>query len=605
MTPDTTAQQQRPHGGHPGDLGDLGDLGDSGDPRPHPWWLTSTVYQIYPRSFCDSNGDGIGDLPGIASRLDHLQALGIDVVWLSPVYASPNDDNGYDISDYTAIHPEFGTMADFDAMLAAMHSRGIRLVMDLVVNHTSDEHAWFQQARSARSNRFHDFYIWADPVGEREPTNWESFFGGSAWEWNAATGEYFLHMFSRRQPELNWDHPPLRQAVFDVMRFWLAKGVDGFRMDVINLISKHRGADGRLPDAPVTRPGFLQSGFALVADGPRLLEHLQEMRRDVLDAFDTLAIGECPGIGLAMAQALTDRRPATRGPLDMVFQFEHVNLDEQPGQGKWALKPLRLPDLKRSLAQWQHALHGSGWNSLYWCNHDQPRVVSRYGCDGAFRVQSAKMLATCLHGLQGTPFVYQGEELGMTNYPFARPDDCRDIETLNMLADAVGRRGEDLGVVMQRVRAKGRDNARTPMQWTAGAQAGFSSGTPWLAVHPNHVDVNAEAALADPDSVFHHHRRLIALRRELPVLVHGRFTLLWPDHPAVFGYTRSLGAAQLLVLCNFSGTALMLECPDLGVERAAVLCTNWPLPGGVAGRLDGVQLSLRPFEAWMLLLPAA
>ena len=571
---------------------------------PAPWWLASTVYQIYPRSFCDSNGDGIGDLPGITSKLGHLQALGIDVVWLSPVYASPNDDNGYDISDYTAIHPEFGTMADFDAMLAAMHERGIRLVMDLVVNHTSDTHAWFQQARSARSNPFHAFYIWAEPVEGREPTNWESFFGGPAWEWNAATGEYFLHMFSRRQPELNWDHPPLREAVFEVMRFWLAKGVDGFRMDVINLISKHRGADGQLPDAPATRPGFLQSGFALVADGPRLHEHLRAMRRCALDAFDTLTVGECPGIGLAMAQALTDRQAAPRGPLDMVFQFEHVNLDEQPGQGKWALKPLHLPDLKQSLAQWQHALHGNGWNSLYWCNHDQPRVVSRYGCDGAFRVQSAKMLATCLHGLQGTPFVYQGEELGMTNYPFKDASECRDIETLHMLADATGRQGLTMAQAMHRVRAKGRDNARTPMQWTAGPHAGFTSGTPWLAVHPNHVHVNAEAARAEPDSVFHHYRQLIALRRDWPVLVHGNFSLLWPEHPTLFAYTRTLAATRLLVLCSFSPDAIEVGCSALPLADATVLLANWPCPGGVAGLCTGSVLHLRPFEALLLVLNA-
>jgi oligo-1,6-glucosidase len=596
MTPATAAQQQRPNGG---------DGGDAGDAGPHPWWLTSTVYQIYPRSFCDSNGDGIGDLPGITSRLDHLQALGIDVVWLSPVYASPNDDNGYDISDYRAIHPEFGTMADFDTMLAALHARGIRLVMDLVVNHTSDEHPWFKKARTSRDNPFHDFYIWADPVDGREPTNWESFFGGPAWEWNAATGEYFLHMFSRRQPELNWEHPPLREAVFDVMRFWLAKGVDGFRMDVINLISKHRGTDGRLRDAPAERPGLLQSGFAQVADGPRLLEFLQAMRSQVLDAFDTLTVGECPGVGLAMAQALTDRQSVPRGPLDMVFQFEHVNLDEQPGQGKWSLKPLHLPDLKRSLAHWQHALHGSGWNSLYWCNHDQPRVVSRYGCDGEFRVQSAKMLATCLHGLQGTPFVYQGEELGMTNYPFEHVGQCRDIETLNMVADAVGQRGLPMAEAMRRLRAKGRDNARTPMQWTAGPQAGFSSGTPWLAVHPNHATVNAESQRADPQSVFHHHRRLIALRRELPVLVHGRFELLWPQHEAVFGYTRALGRERLLVVCSFSARAQQLDCAGLALGGATVHSANWPLPGGsVQALMQGTRISLRPFEAWMLQLPA-
>lgn len=566
-----------------------------------PWWHHSVVYQIYPRSFQDSNGDGVGDLPGITARLDHLQALGVDVVWLSPVYQSPNDDNGYDISDYCAIQPEFGSMADFDTLLAAMHARGIKLVMDLVVNHTSDDHAWFQQARSARSNPFHAFYIWAEPVLRDgvagPPTNWASVFGGSAWEWNAATGEYYLHSFSRRQPDLNWEHPGVRQAVYAVMRFWLDKGVDGFRMDVINMISKHWGADGRLPDAPVTQPGFLQSGFARTANGPRLLEFLREMRREVLDHYPSLTVGECPGIPPDLARQITD---AETGALDMVFQFEHVELDTQPGQPKWALKPLHLPDLKRSLATWQQAMADAGWNSLYFCNHDQPRVVSRYGCDGAFRVQSAKMLATCLHGLRGTPYIYQGEELGMANYPFTAIDQCRDIETLNMHAEAL-QRGDDPATVLDAIRAKGRDNARTPMQWTAGPQAGFSTATPWLAVHPNHAEVNAEAARADGDSVFHHMRQLIALRRSLPVLVQGRFELLWPEHPQVFAYRRQLADAELLVVCSFSRTPLVLDGVDPTLAQAQVLLANWPLPQGLAGQIDGSGLQLRPYEALMLL----
>lgn len=570
-----------------------------------PWWQHSVVYQIYPRSFQDSNGDGIGDIPGITARLDHLQALGVGVVWLSPVYASPNDDNGYDISDYRAIHPEFGTMADFDTMLAAMHARGIRLVMDLVVNHTSDEHAWFQQARSARDNPFHDFYIWAEPVvrdGVRGPpndlpNNWASVFSGSAWEWNAATGEYFLHSFSRKQPDLNWENPAVRREVHALMRFWLDKGVDGFRMDVINMISKHWDAQGRLPDAPVTQPGFLQSGFALTANGPRLLAFLREMRTEVLDRYDGLTVGECPGIPPDLARAVTD---AQTGALDMVFQFEHVELDTQPGQPKWALKPLHLPDLKRSLATWQHAMADAGWNSLYFCNHDQPRVVSRYGCDGEFRVQSAKMLATVLHGLRGTPYVYQGEELGMVNYPFTDIAQCRDIESLNMHAEALAR-GDDPETVLASIRAKGRDNARTPMQWSAGPQAGFSSATPWLAVNPNHADINAEQALADPDSVFHHYRQLIALRHSLPVLAHGRFELLWPDHPTVFAYRRVLDDAELLVVCSFSREPLRLDGIDPRLAAAQVLLANWPLPHGLAGQIDGTRLALRPFEALMLL----
>lgn len=423
-------------------------------------WKRSVVYQIYPRSFCDSNGDGIGDLPGITSKLDHLQALGVQVVWLSPVYASPQDDNGYDISDYRAIAPEFGTMADFDAMLAAMHARGIRLVMDLVVNHSSDEHRWFQQARQSRDNPFHDFYIWREPSADGSPpTNWEAAFNGSVWEWNEPTGEYYLHMFSRKQPDLNWENPALRAEVYEVMRFWLDKGVDGFRMDVINMISKPWNADGSLPDAPVVRPGFLQPGFALSCNGPRLTEFLREMRREVLDHYDTLTVGEAPLATVAEGVALT--HPDT-GALNMLFQFEHMDLDSIGGHvvGKWALKPLDLRDLKRTMQRWQDALDGQGWNSLYLSNHDQPRPVSRFGDDSPeHRVTSAKLLGTWLHGLQGTPYVYQGEELGMSNVAFPSIDHYQDIETRNLWRTAVQERGEDPAEVLRSIHAKSRDNA--------------------------------------------------------------------------------------------------------------------------------------------------
>jgi len=564
------------------------------------WWQRSVVYQVYPRSFCDSDGDGIGDLRGITRRLPYLQALGVDVVWLSPVYRSPDRDNGYDISDYRAIQPAFGTLADFDALLAGLHARGMKLMMDLVVNHTSDEHDWFQQARTSRSHPWHDHYIWAEPVDGRAPTNWASFFGGPAWTWNEATGEYYLHLFSRHQPDLNWENPRVRREVHALMRYWLERGVDGFRMDVINLVSKAWGADGRLPDAPVTQPGFLQSGFALTANGPRLLEFLREMRREVLDRHDCITVGECPGITPDLARALTDR---DTGALSMVFQFDHVELDQAPGGNKWDLKPLDLRDLKRTLTRWQDALADDGWNSLYLGNHDQPRAVSRYGCDGAHRVASAKMLATCLHGLRGTPYVYQGDEIGMTNYPFASLDECRDVETLNMAHEAL-QRGADASAVMRAVRAKGRDNARTPMQWSAEPHGGFTTGTPWLAVHPNHVQVNAEAALADPDSVFHHHRRLIALRRDWPVLVHGRHELLWPGHPAVYAYRRAWGDEQVLVLCNFGNALQTLDTGGMALADARVLIANLPLPDGLAGRLQGRQLQLRPWEGLMLHLGA-
>lgn len=515
------------------------------------WWQRSTAYQIYPRSFCDSNGDGIGDLPGIAQRLDHLQTLGVDVVWLSPIYASPNDDNGYDISDYRAIHPDFGTMADFDRLLAEMKRRGLSLIMDLVVNHTSDAHEWFRQARSSRDNPYHDYYIWHEPVDGREPTNWESAFSGPAWTFNEATGEYYLHMFSPRQPDLNWENPKVRTEVYGLMRFWLDKGVRGFRMDVINLISKPWLEGGQLPDAPRVQSGFVQPAFQMVTHGPRFMEFMREMRREVLDHYDTLTVGETPCATVQQAREIT--HPET-GVLDMVFQFEHMDIDSQPGQGKWALRPLPLPEFKACLARWQSGLHGQGWNSLYWCNHDQPRVVSRWGDDSPrYRVRSARMLATALHLMQGTPFIYQGEELGMSNVQWPDISHYRDIETLNMYRVATTERGQNPAKVLRSIHVKGRDNARTPMQWTAGPQAGFTTGTPWLAVHDNHAEVNAEQALGDPESVFHHYRRLIGLRRQLPVLVHGRFELLLPEHPQLLAYLRDDGQTRVLVVCNFSG----------------------------------------------------
>ncbi len=527
-----------------------------------PDWRSQVVYQIYPRSFCDSNGDGIGDLPGITSRLDYLKQLGVGVVWLSPIYASPNDDNGYDISDYRAIMQEFGTMADFDAMLAAMHSRGIRLMMDLVVNHTSDEHVWFQQARQSRCNPYHDHYIWREPAADGgPPTNWEAAFNGSAWEWNEATGEYYLHMFSRKQPDLNWENPAVRAEVYALMRFWLDKGVDGFRMDVINMISKPWLANGSLPDAPVVGPGPLQPASGMVCNGPRLMEFLREMRHEVLDRYATVTVGECPLASIEQGRQIT--HPDT-GALNMLFQFEHMDLDSVGGHvsGKWALKPLDLRDLKATMARWQQALHGQGWNSLYLSNHDQPRPVSRFGDDSPeHRVKSAKMLAIWLHMHQGTPFIYQGEELGMTNVHFDDISGYRDIETLNRYRVATTERGEDPAAVLASIHAKSRDNARTPMQWTAGPHAGFTTGTPWLACNPNHTHIHAEQALSDPDSVFHHYRRLIRMRQDWPVLVHGTYEQLLPEHTQVDAFIRSLGQERLLVVCNFSSTEIRLEKP--------------------------------------------
>lgn len=554
-------------------------------PSPEAWWKSAVVYQIYPRSFADSNGDGIGDLRGIIDRLDHLAALGVDVLWLSPVYPSPQDDNGYDISDYQDIDPAFGTLADFDDLLAAVHARSMRLVMDLVVNHTSDEHPWFTESRRGPDSPRRNWYWWrpardgAEPgTPGAEPNNWRSFFSGSAWEYDEPGDAYYLHLFSRKQPDLNWENPEVRAAVHRMMNWWLDRGVDGFRMDVINLISK----DPALPDR--THHGA----------GPRIHEFLQEMHREVFAGRPErlLTVGEMPGVTVEEARLFTD--PA-RAEVDMVFQFEHVGLDH--GDGKFDVRPLNLLDLKASLGRWQDGLGETGWNSLYWNNHDQPRVVSRFGDDGpGHRVRSATMLATVLHLHRGTPYVYQGEELGMTNAPFTSIDDFRDIESLNHYAQAVDG-GADPVRVLAGLRAMGRDNARTPMQWDASPHAGFTTGTPWIPVHPNHTEVNAEAAYADPSSVFHHYRRLIALRHREPAVVHGDFTMLLPDDPRVYAFTRRLVAAdgtttELLVLGNFTGDTAEVGLPDDGWRDTELLIGNVPDPDPVTA-----ALSLAPWEA--------
>ncbi len=461
------------------------------------WWRSAVVYQVYPRSFQDSDGDGIGDIPGIVSRLDYLHDLGVDVIWLSPVYRSPHDDNGYDISDYEDIDPTFGTLADIDELIAQLHARGMKLVMDLVVNHTSDEHAWFVDSRSGRDAEHADWYMWRDPrpgaVGGRpgaEPNNWGSFFSGSAWEWEPARGQYYLHLFSRKQPDLNWENPVVRRAVYDMMNRWLDRGVDGFRMDVINFISK----DLALPDGEVLPTGF-GDGMPFFRSGPRLQEFLAEMKAEVFDGReqDYLTVGEMPDATPELAARLTDSRT---GQLSMIFQFEHVGLDQIGG--KWNVGELDLRDLKRSFARWQEALAEHGWNSLYWNNHDQPRIVSRWGNDREHWYASATALATVLHLQRGTPYVYQGEELGMTNVPFDDIGALRDIESINHYATAVDLLGHEPEDVLAALRAMGRDNARTPMQWTAEPGAGFTSTTPWIGVNPNHERVNAAAQVGDP-----------------------------------------------------------------------------------------------------------
>ena len=569
------------------------------------WWKSAVVYQIYPRSFADSDGDGIGDLRGIIGRLDYLAELGVDAVWLSPAYRSPQDDNGYDISDYQDIDPVFGTLEDIDELIAGLHARGIRLVMDLVVNHTSDEHPWFVESRSSRDNPRRDWYWWrpARPghsPGEAgaEPTNWKSFFSGPTWELDETTGEYYLHLFTRKQPDLNWENPEVRQAVYSMMRWWLDRGVDGFRMDVINLISKDVAADGSLADGVVPEGDWLGIGWPLVANGPRVHEFLHEMHEAVLAGRGLMTVGETPGVSVEDARLYTD--PA-REELNMIFQFEHMDLDQSPGGDKWDLAPLRLSELKRNLGRWQEALSAVGWNSLYWDNHDQPRIVSRWGDDGRHRVVSAKTLGTVLHMSRGTPYVYQGEELGMTNAHFTRLSDYRDVEAVNYAKEAA-QRGIDPATVLRSLAVKGRDNARTPMQWDAGPQAGFTTGEPWIAVNANHVEVNAETAVADRDSVFHHYRRLIALRHEHPVIVDGDFRTLLADDEQVYAYTRSLQGDAMLVLANMSGEPVTADLgPDAALLGGEVLIATHARDGA---RDEGSRVTLRPWESFVTLTRA-
>jgi oligo-1,6-glucosidase len=562
---------------------------------PNDQWRQWVVYQVYPRSFADSTGDGVGDLRGVLSHLDHLQRLGVDVVWLSPVYRSPMDDNGYDISDYTDVDPLFGTLADLDELITDLHARGMRLVMDLVVNHTSDEHPWFAESRSSRDNPKRDWYWWRDPrpgttpgTPGAEPTNWESLFSGPAWTWDEHTGQYYLHIFSRKQPDLNWENPEVRQAIYAMMRWWLDRGVDGFRMDVINMISK----DTSLPDA-VPRPGSLYGrGDQFFTCGPHNHEFLQEMYREVFAGRDAhvLTVGEMPGVTIGQAVEFT---APERHELDMVFQFEHVQLDI--GADKFHLRPLHLPDLKASLAAWQAGLDGRGWNSLYWGNHDQPRAVSRFGDDGVHRVASAKTLATVLHLHQGTPYVYQGEELGMANAPFAAVGDFRDIETLNYYAQAAARGDVDLAALLRAMGKMSRDQARTPVQWDSSPNAGFTTGTPWLAVNPDYISVNAAAEVGRPGSVFEHYRKLIELRHTDPVIIDGEFELLLPDHPAIWTFLRRGRDVELLVAANFSADVTAAALPlDPDWADATVVLSNLPDQDPLQSPPD---LKLRPWES--------
>ncbi|MCQ6267475.1 alpha-glucosidase [Fictibacillus sp. WQ 8-8] len=550
------------------------------------WWKDSTVYQIYPRSFNDSNGDGIGDINGIIEKLDYLKDLGIDVIWLSPVYKSPNDDNGYDISDYKKIMDEFGTMEDWERLLDEMHQRGLKLIMDLVVNHSSDEHPWFQESRKSKDNPYRDYFIWRPGKDGAEPNNWESCFSGSAWQYNEATGEYYLHLFSKKQPDLNWENPKLREEVYDMMKFWLDKGIDGFRMDVINFISKVPG----LPEAHNPSGKTYAWGGDYFMNGPRIHEYMQEMNKEVLSHYDVMTVGEMPGVDTEEAALYTADE---RDELNMVFQFEHVDLDAGPG-GKWDLKPLELKDLKATFTKWQKGLEGKGWNSLYLNNHDQPRMVSRFGNDKEYRVESAKMLATFLHMMQGTPYVYQGEEIGMTNVQFETIEEYQDIETLNMYHEKVIDGGEDPGQVMKSIYVKGRDNARTPIQWDDSENAGFTEGTPWLKVNPNYKEINAKQAVEDPVSVYHYYKKLIQLRKENEIIVYGSYDLILEDHPQIYAYTRTLGDEKLVVILNFSGDGPVFEMPEhVAYEAHELLINNYE----VDDQEQIQSIELKPYEA--------
>lgn len=547
------------------------------------WWKESVVYQIYPRSFCDSNGDGIGDLNGITGKLDYLKELGIDVIWLSPVYKSPNDDNGYDISDYQAIMDEFGTMEDFDRMLATAHEKGIKIMMDLVVNHTSDEHKWFIESRKSTDNPYRDYYIWRPAKEDGSlPNNWGSCFSGPAWEYDKTTDMYFLHLFSKKQPDLNWDNPAVRQDVFDMMNWWLKKGVDGFRMDVISLISKEPG----LPDKETGINGY--ATFNVSANGPHVHEYLQEMRQKALNNADTITVGECSGVTLEEAKkyARSDEKE-----LNMVFQFEHMDVDSDEKAGKWTTRKMDLRNLKKILTRWQKGLQDIAWNSLYWENHDQPRSVSRFGNDSdEYREISAKMLATCIHMMQGTPYVYQGEELGMTNCPFNTLNNFRDLESINAFHELTEQGKMTEEDMMAAIGYKGRDNARTPMQWDDSAYAGFSTANPWIMVNPNYTKINAKDQVNREDSVFKYYQKLIKLRHESELIVYGTYDLILDDDKDIYAYIRTLGDEKLIVYCNFSENTREVELPE-EFTNGKVLISNY-----IDAKVNH-KITLRPYEA--------
>ncbi|MFQ9922740.1 MAG: glycoside hydrolase family 13 protein [Beduini sp.] len=547
------------------------------------WWKESVIYQVYPRSFKDSNYDGIGDINGIREKLDYLADLGVDVVWLSPIYASPNEDNGYDISDYQAIMKEFGTMEDFEALLNEAHQKGLKIVMDLVVNHTSDEHQWFIESRKSKDNPYRDYYIWKEGNQDHYPNNWGSVFSGPAWQYDEATNMYYLHLFAKKQPDLNWENKAMRQSVYDMMTWWLDKGIDGFRMDVINMISK----DQNFPDGE-KNGGLYGNSSPYTVNGPRVHEYLKEMNKEVLSKYDILTVGETPGVSVKDAMGYTGE---DEHELNMVFQFELMDIDL--GQyGKWTPVPFDLCKLKAVMKKWQTGLENKGWNSLYWNNHDQPRVVSRFGNDHEYHIKSAKMLAMCLHMHQGTPYIYQGEELGMSNVRFDSIHNYKDIEILNAYKELV----EDKKVLSEQEFMKGvyshsRDNARTPMQWDDSAYAGFSEVQPWIAVNPNYTSINAKSQVNDPDSVYSFYKRLLTLRKKYKIMIYGHYEILDEENPNTYMYTRTLEQQQLLVMCNFTDQKQTVEIPNDLLKEAKVLITN-----DVEKPLEKI-MTLNPYES--------
>ncbi|NFE74218.1 alpha-glucosidase [Clostridium botulinum] len=543
------------------------------------WWKESVVYQIYPRSFKDSNGDGIGDIRGIIEKLDYLKELGIDVIWLSPVYKSPNDDNGYDISDYKDIMTEFGTMNDFDELLNSAHEKGIKIMMDLVVNHTSDEHQWFIESRKSEKNKYRDYYVWKKGKDGQPPNNWTSCFSGSAWQYDEETNMYYLHLFSKKQPDLNWESAELRNDVYLMMQWWLDKGIDGFRMDVINFISKNQ----EFPDG-------VNGDFSKYSmNGPRIHEFLEEMNEKVLRNKNLITVGEMPGVSVEEAKLYTGE---DRNELNMVFQFEHTDLGNGK-YGKWHKNSFKLTDLKKIMTKWQKGLENEGWNSLYWNNHDQPRVVSRFGNDKKYWKESAKMLATCLHMMKGTPYIYQGEEIGMTNVAFEDLNDYKDIEIINAYNDLVIKNGRSHDEMMEGIYDRGRDNARTPMQWNSSVNAGFTTGTPWIKVNPNYNEINAESQIGDKDSIFNYYKELIKIRKDNEIIVYGNYDLILDDSEEIYAYVRTLNEEQLLVICNFSSNTSEFKLPNnIKSKYKKLLIANYD----ECKEETLENISLRPYE---------